>query len=318
MTTRPETKTATPSPADRRLVAIKNVFGLKGRGRLTLVTRFLERDPAVPAADPHYLFRPDLTLPVLQALERPNEPIFLMGPTGAGKTTLIEQVCARLNRPVTRINLDGDLTRADFIGQWVLQEDRTMRFSYGPLPRALRAGHVLVVDEIDAASASVLMLLQAPLEGRALTILETGEVVAPHPDFRFCATANTGGEGDESGMYHGTQPQNYALFDRFTTFLKVGYPLPEEELAILGLALGDRLEDEDLERLVRTAGLIRKTHEEGDCFAVMSTRTVLNVARKLDELGDWRAAYELAFLNRLNRDDLATRGELIQKVWDRI
>ena len=74
----------------------------------------------------------------------------------------------------------------------------------------------------------------------------------------------------------------------------------------------------DIERLIRTAGLIRKTHEEGDCFAVMSTRTVLNVARKLDELGDWRAAYELAFLNRLNRDDLATCEELIQKVWDRI
>ena len=314
MTTRPEPS----SPADRQLVPIKNIFGLKGWGRLTLVTRFLERGPAVPAEDPHYLFRPDLTLPVLQALERPNEPIFLMGPTGAGKTTLIEQVCARLNRPVTRINLDGDLTRADFIGQWVLQEDRTMRFSYGPLPRALREGHALIVDEIDAGSAPVLMLLQAPLEGRALTILETGEVIAPHPDFRFCATANTSGEGDESGMYHGTQPQNYALFDRFTTFLKVGYPLPEEESAILGRALAGQLEDQDIARLIQTAGLVRRTHEAGDCFAVMSTRTVLNVARKLADLADWRAAYDLAFLNRLNKDDLAACAELIQKVWDKI
>ena len=50
-----------------------------------------------------------------------------------------------------------------------------------------------------------------------------GELIKPHPLFRFAATANTNAAGDETGLYQGTQRQNLAFADRFI-FCELGYP----------------------------------------------------------------------------------------------
>ena len=62
------------------------------------------------------------------------------------------------------------------------------------------------------------------MDGSPLCIAENGgEIIQPHPMFRFVATANTNGGGDDTGLYQGTQRQNLAWLDRFT-ICEVGYP----------------------------------------------------------------------------------------------
>ena len=114
---------------------------------------------ALPEIDPWYVFRntPEMER-VLYALDQPKLPCYLVGPTGCGKTTLVEQLCARTRRPVTRINLDSNLARGDFLGIWVFKEDQSMRFHHGPAAVAIRDGHVLILDEIDGATPGVLLL----------------------------------------------------------------------------------------------------------------------------------------------------------------
>jgi len=263
----------------------------------------------------HYHFRREILASVLFALQNQGEPILLIGPTGSGKTSIFEQAAARLNRPVTRINLDGDITRSDLVGQWILNGDNQMQFHYGPLPKAMKEGHILIVDEIDAGAAPVVMVLQAVLEGKPLSLLETSEIIKPHADFRLMATANTNGQGDDTGLYAGTQPQNYALFDRFTMVEKVDYALPAEELQIVVRQTGITDDGGIITKLIKVASMIRSAHKAGDTVCTMSTRNVVNIARKLQVFGDIKRAYLTAYLNKLNGDDLDKCNEFIQRVW---
>jgi len=47
----------------------------------------------------------------------------------------------------------------------------------------------------------------------------------------------------------------------------------------------------------------------------MSTRTVVNVARKLLAFGDLERAYDVAFFNKCSEDDTEVVKGLFQRVW---
>jgi len=298
----------------KKFYSVKKTFGIKG---------FTEDDNQVwgwekptehvPGIDEDYAFRREVLGVALYAINNSNEPTLLVGPTGSGKTSVYEQICARLNRPCMRINLDGDITRADLVGQWVLNGDNKMDYNYGVLPTCMKEGNVLIIDEIDCGAAPVVMVIQAVLEGKPLMLLETGEVIKPHPDFRLVATANTNGMGDETGLYHGTQPQNYALFDRFTMVEKVDYPDATAEHKILEKKTGLQDTDKIRTKLIGIASMIRKAHIKGEIVCTMSTRNLINIAKKILVTGSIRRAYEISYLNRLNGDDKDFCNEIIQR-----
>jgi cobaltochelatase CobS len=183
--------------------------------------------PDVPKQDEHYIFREKELTRVLYAIIT-NKRAYLQGHTGSGKTTLIEQIAARLSFPFVRVNFDSEITRMDFIGRDTLDVDdggqTISTFVEGILPKAMAQPCFFCADEIDFVRPDVAYVLQAALEGNSLRITEDGDrVVKPHPMFRMFATGNTVGQGDEEGMYQGARPQSMALLDRFTVWLRVDY-----------------------------------------------------------------------------------------------
>lgn len=204
--------------------------------------------PDVPAVDPHYIFREELLVKALYAIMS-NQRMYLQGHTGAGKTTLIEQIAAHLNWPFTRINFDSEITRMDLIGRDTLQDGKSV-FVDGMLPKAMSGPYICVFDELDFCRPDVSYVMQAALEGNGLNITEDGgRVVYPHEQFRMFGTGNTVGQGDEHGMYQGARPQSLAFLDRFTIWAKVDYlsdterqnlvkrhfpMLAEEEINVIG------------------------------------------------------------------------------------
>ena len=95
--------------------------------------------PNTPQADSDYLFDPINTMQFLTGLLFGMNQ-WLFGHTGSGKTTFAEQVCARIGWPVTRINLDSNLERADLVGQVQLVNSSgatTTHFEEGILPKAM-------------------------------------------------------------------------------------------------------------------------------------------------------------------------------------
>src|SRR5881409_124773 len=220
---REETLMATPD----KIAKVRELFGVDSDME---VPAFSEADERVPDLDPTYVFDPDTTMAICAGFSK-NRRVMVQGYHGTGKSTHIEQVAARLNWPMIRINLDAHISRIDLVGRdaIVLREGQQVtEFREGLLPWALQHPVALVFDEYDAGRPDVMFVIQRVLEAEGrMTLLDQNRVLDPHPSFRLFATANTIGLGDPSGLYHGTQQLNQAQLDRWSVVTRLDY-LPHE------------------------------------------------------------------------------------------
>lgn len=132
-----------------------------------------------------------------------------------------------------------------------------MAFEYGPLALAMRYGGIFLANEIDITPPEVAAGLHGILDGSPLCIAENGgELITPHPMFRFAATANTNGGGDESGLYQGAQRQNMAFSGRFI-LCEMGYPDASIEIGLLNQRFPS-LPDKLCSTMVEYANEVRK------------------------------------------------------------
>lgn len=279
------------------------------------VPAFGQAGEHVPAADPHFLFDPEVTRALLLGFGG-NRHTYVHGPHGSGKSTHIEQVAARLNWPCVRVNLDGHLTRADLIGRDMVVlrgGQQVTEFVPGILAWALERPVALVFDEYDAGRPDVMFVIQRLLEAHGkLTLLDQNRVITPHPAFRLFATANTVGLGDATGLYAGTQVLNQAQLDRWPVVAELGYPPPEQEQRILQARVAG-LDAAAAAGMVRLAGLCRQAHAQGDLSTLVSLRTLIGWAENHQYLGDLGLSFRLSFLNRCDEAERTLVAELFQR-----
>ena len=287
----------------------------KPKKKVRMVTGYKDRTPWVPAIDLAYEFPEDETKMILLGMTL-KDNVLVHGHTGTGKTSLINQIAARLNYQVVRINFDAGITRAELAGEWIAMNG-TMMYLWGQLPYALRMpGTIIILDEWDAMSPDCGMVLQRPLEkdDRKLVLLELGgEVIEMHEDNMIVATANTRGLGDDTALYSsGTRVQNYAQLNRFGMTLQLSYLPPEKEKAMLRKRFPD-LKEKECEYLVKAIGKVRKAYESNEISVPLSPRDLINWAQKFLYLGDPMRAAKVCFLNRMPPEDAATIEQVIQR-----
>ena len=80
------------------------------------VPAFSKPNEYVPELDTAYRFDRDTTLAILAGFAR-NRRVLVTGYHGTGKSTHIEQVAARLNWPLVRVNLYSHISRIDLVGK---------------------------------------------------------------------------------------------------------------------------------------------------------------------------------------------------------
>jgi cobaltochelatase CobS len=281
-----------------------------------------ERSSLVPEIDVNYHFDKEVTPIILAALVH-NKRLLIHGLHGTGKSTHIEQVCARLNIPCMRINLDSQISRADLVGRdaiTIKEGIQVTEFKEGIIPYALRHPCVLVFDEYDAGRPEVMFVIQRILEDNGqFALLEKGTVIKPHPDFRIFATANTVGFGDNTGVYHGTKVLNQGQMDRWSLTVHMHFMPPEIEANII-LAkvpyLNTAEKNSIVKSMVNLATMIRTSFIADEISSLLSPRAVLSWAENIAIFDNIELAFKLSFLNRADPFDYEKISEFYQRCFD--
>ena len=232
----------------------------------------------VPVVDPHYKFDIEALSSLLFSWKE-NVRSWVGGPTGSGKSTLIEQACAVTGTECYRFNCDKESSRYNLIGKVDVTEG-TSYFKEGVLPRAMKRPSVFLIDEADAALGDITMALQPVLEGKSLLIGEDGgRMVNPHPHFRITATANTYGSGDSTGMYAaGVKIQSRASMNRYGVFINLDYMAPAVEMKMVRNVI-PALSDASAKPIGEFLKAYRQSYRNGAVQTPISPRNTITMAR---------------------------------------
>lgn len=236
-----------------------------------------------------------------------GDKVLLTGEAGTGKTSLIEQIAARINQPVLRVNLNGESRMSDFIGrpQVVAGETGSVtKWTDGILPTAMKMGYWLILDEVDFAQPEILSLLHPVLEPNGKLVIKenAGEEVKPHPNFRLFGTANSiGSMQGRADSYTGTNNMNVAFMDRWHV-ITVPHLGEKDEIKVLREAT-PHLPPRMAKRIVQFANTLRKGADQTGINLSLSTRVCLAWAAKTALYSNAKKGAAAVFMEKVPASD---------------
>jgi len=242
-------------------------------------------------------------------------PTYISGLSGNGKTFMVEQAAAKLNREFIRVQINPETDEDDLLGGFRLINGETV-FSKGPVLKAMENGAILLLDEIDRATNKI-MCLQGILEGKPVLVKKTGETISPAAGFNVIATANTKGKGSEDGRFTAATIIDDAFLERFTVAIDQKFPSVSIEKKIVGKHMDKfgKTDEEFADKLVTWADIIRKTFYDDGVDEVISTRRLCHIVQTYSIFGDKMKSIDLC-IARFDDDTKAAFLDLYTKVDD--
>src|ERR1700754_2741301 len=197
-------------------------------------------------------------------------PVMLTGPTGCGKTRLVEHMGLLLSRPVVTISCHDDLTSSDLVGRFMVTGGDVV-WTDGPLTRAVKAGAICYLDEVVEARHDSLAILHSLTDHRRTLYLDrAGEVVKAPERFMLVCSYNP--------AYRSSLKDLKPSFrQRFVT-ISMSYLPPGPEAEVLVREAG--IDPAVAARLVKCSAGIRNAD---DAFHLEppSTRTLVAAAKMI-------------------------------------
>ncbi|MCS6846219.1 MAG: MoxR family ATPase [Anaerolineae bacterium] len=139
---------------------------------------------------------------------------------GVGKTMLAKALARSIGGTFKRIQFTPDMLPSDVTGTSIYNQ-KTGEFEFRPGPIMAQ---IVLADEINRATPKTQAALLEAMEERQVTV--DGVTRELHPPFLVLATQNP-------IEYEGTFPLPEAQLDRFLMRVSLGYPTPEQQMAIL-------------------------------------------------------------------------------------
>jgi len=146
--------------------------------------------------------------------------VLLEGVPGTAKTLMVKTLARTLGASFRRIQFTPDLMPSDVIGTNVFNL-ATQKFDFHPGPVF---ADLILADEINRTPPKTQSALLEAMEERQVTV--DGDTRLLSEIFTVIATQNP-------VEYEGTYPLPEAQLDRFLLKVRIGYPAPEEEEAVL-------------------------------------------------------------------------------------
>lgn len=231
-----------------------------------------------------------------------NLPVMLQGPTGCGKTRLVEHMAERLGVQLFTVSCHEDMTASDLLGRYVLKDGNT-EWVDGPLTRAAREGGICYLDEIVEARQDATVAIHSLTDHRRELYLERhgGELLRAKQAFGLVVSYNPGYQSVLKDLKTSTRQRMVAI--------ELTFPEPEVEKRIL---IENGIESAVATDLVRLGTAIRRAQNTG-LREVASTRTLINAGKLMTRGLSFREA-AIAAIARPLTDDIELRAGLIAMI----
>jgi hypothetical protein len=143
--------------------------------------------------------------------------VFIYGPTGCGKSHICHQVAETLGLRFAFTSCTAGMSEGVLGGRLLpVGKNGTFEYVVSEFVDCYENGGVFLLDEIDAADANVLLLVNAALANGRMAVPNRPDkpYAVRHPDFVCVAAANTVGTGADR-MFSGRNKLDAATLDRF-------------------------------------------------------------------------------------------------------
>jgi nitric oxide reductase NorQ protein len=260
------------------------------------MTADLQSPPATRSDVPFYAETAN-EIEVFEAAARLGLPIMLKGPTGCGKTRLVEHMAAHLGVPLFTVSCHEDMTAGDLLGRYVLTGGNT-EWVDGPLTRAAREGGICYLDEIVEARQDATVAVHSLTDHRREINIERrgGEVVKAARGFTLVCSYNPGYQSVLKDLKMSTRQRMVAI--------ELDYPSLDIERTII---LREGGTEHHLDDLLRLGQALRRATEAG-LPEVASTRALVSASRLIGEGLSFRDAARAAIALPLTDDrELSTQ-----------
>lgn len=247
--------------------------------------------------------------PVLETIYHCIEadaPVLLVGETGTGKTTLIRELAKEKGKELIRVSLNGSTSVEEILGKWLVKEGTTY-WQEGVLVTAMKKGHWIVFDEINAALPEILFTLHSLLDDDRKVLLpeKDNEIIHPHAEFRFFATMNPPEE------YAGTKDLNKALVSRFSAVLDIEVLDETNEIKVLHKV--HNIDESLAVRLVKLGRTLRESKTKNEIFYFCSTRDLVHAGKMASKGLDMNTAVITAIFNKMTKDEQAVVSKVLME-----
>jgi nitric oxide reductase NorQ protein len=236
---------------------------------------------------------------VFTAAWRSGLPVMLKGPTGCGKTRLVEHMAGRLGVPLFTVCCHEDMTSSDLLGRFVLKDSHT-EWVDGPLTQAVRQGGICYLDEVVEARQDAIVAVHSLADHRReLNIERLGglKLHAAH-GFQLVVSYNPGYQSILKDLKMSTRQRMVGI--------DLGFPPADVERKVLRLETG--LDGSILDDLIKLGQAIRRL-DDAALRETASTRALVATADLIHSGLPPRAAAVSAIASPLS-DDLETRERL--------
>lgn len=221
-------------------------------------------------------------------------PLMIKGPTGCGKSQLVEFMADRLKVPLIKVACNEDTSATDLLGRYIIRGGETV-WQDGPVTRAVRSGSILYLDEIAEAREDVVVAIH-PLTDhrREIYVDKTNEVLRAPSGFMCIASYNP-------GYQRGLKEMKPSTKQRFV-HLTMNYLTPQKEATVLMEIAG--IPETMANKLTAFAAHVRQM-KELQFKETISTRLLVHAASLISDGMNPRRACHQSIAHALT-DDLET------------